>query len=174
MQKLGAKRFTSFSDNVKSARESNLAYAIVRDSELAKREWTFSLARVQLAPDTATPAFDYSYQFTLPGDCLRPLKERDTVSWYVEGRKLLTNDGDTLNLRYIARVTDPNLFDPTFTEAMSTRLALELCEAITQSNTKKRMLEDRYVNDIFEARRANAFTKLADNPPESSWISGRR
>ena len=139
MQKLGAKRMVSLTENIKSARECNLAYAIVRDSEMAKRQWTFALARKVIAPDSETPAFEFSYQFTLPGDCIRPLKERDTTSWSVEGRKLLTDDGDNLELRYISRITNPNLFDPTFVEALATKIAYELCEAITQSNTKKKI-----------------------------------
>lgn len=52
--------------------------------------------------------------------------------------------------------------DPLFKEAFSTRLALEICDRITQSNTKKQLLEGEYRKVIRRAKRQNAF----DRPPE--------
>lgn len=173
LQKLGAKRITALTEDSKNARECAAAYDILRDAELRAHPWSFAVSRSQLAPDSESPAFEFDYQFTLPADCLRILPDNETTDWTVEGRKVLTNDGTSINLRYIARVEDPNTFDALFIEALACRIALELCEAITQSNSKKDAAARMYRDAISEARRANAFEKLSDEAPDASWITGR-
>jgi hypothetical protein len=38
---------------------------------------------------------------------------------------ILTNDGSSINIRYIARVTDPTQFDVAFVEALAVRRQLQ-------------------------------------------------
>lgn len=177
LQKLGASRITSLSEDSPNARHCNAAYEAIRDRELRAYPWSFALARKVLAPDSTDPAFGPEYQFSLPTDFLRLHPDHDyqaETDWQIEGRKLLTSDGDTLYLRYIKRVEDPNEFDPLFIDALAGRLALQLCESITQSNTKKNLLELEYRDTIASARRTSAIEKLPVEPPEDDWISVRR
>jgi len=93
---------------------------------------------------------------------------------HIEGNHLLTWEPGNVHINYTARITDPNLMDPIFREALATKLAMELCEEITQSNTKKEGLRADYREIIREARKANAIEKMAAFPPEDTWITGRR
>ena len=95
------------------------------------------------------------------------------MDWQIEGRKIYTDDSSPLDIRYIFRVTDPNQFDVLFQEALATRIALELVEEITQSNTKKDVLKDDYKLVIADARRLNAIERVAQVSPEDSWITSR-
>lgn len=186
LQKLGAKRIASLTEDSRNARSCNNLYAQVRDAELRAHPWSFAIGRAILAPDATGPAFDYLYQFTLPTDCLRPLPPNDNdLDWKVEGRKILTSvvrgsailpatvstSSPVMALIYIRRITDPTLFDAIFVEAFAAMLGYEMCEEITQSNTKKNDLMENYKYWIGEARKANAFENLQGEPPVDTWIT---
>jgi hypothetical protein len=60
--------------NHRTKQKKNARYTQVRDSLFRSHPWNCLQKRVALAADTATPAWGFSYQFTLPADCLRLLK----------------------------------------------------------------------------------------------------
>lgn len=174
LQLLGQSRITSLSEDSANARECNASYEAMRDAEIEAHPWSFAVRRATLAPDTATPEFDFDYAFSWPTDCLRPLPpRRDGLDWEMEDRKILTNDGAVIYLRYLAAVTDPARFSPLFVNALAARIALHLCERITQSNQKKIDAEKAYAQAISAARRSNAFAKISDEPPEDPWMAAR-
>lgn len=173
LQKLGATRIVSLTEDSRNARACNAAFEAVRDALLRKHPWNFAITRVTLAPDATDPDFEYDYAFSLPSDCLRILPDNEVTDWVVEGRKILTNDGDTLELRYIKRVTDPNEFDPYFTEVLSAAIAVETCEEITQSNTKFQLVESQFKDALREAKQVNAFETISSDPPEDTWLTVR-
>lgn len=172
LQKLGAASIISLTDNSREARQCNLAYDSNRRSELRKHRWNFAIKRAVLAPDTTAPAFDFLYQFTLPSDCIRLLLPSDiTLDWTVEGRKVLTNDGTSIKIRYLADITDPTMWDPAFYDMLSISLAIDLCEPLTNSTGKRQALEQDYKDALREARRNNAFEQTSANPPDDDfWL----
>ncbi|MBS4046569.1 MAG: hypothetical protein KG075_09535 [Alphaproteobacteria bacterium] len=175
LQKLGAARITSLSEDSRNARSVNACYKMMRDRELRAHKWHFARKQQVLTPDTAAPAFDYSYQFTWPTDCLRVLKPRNGyVDWQLAGRKIMTNMSDTLNLDYIARITNTTLFDPTFDDGLACKIAWHCCEEITQSNQKKADIMTEYRMAIAEARRTNAIEVSPEEFQEDPWLSARR
>ena len=100
LQRVGATTILSLSDNSPEARACSVAYDSNRRDELRKHRWNFATQRAVLAPDSTAPAFDFDYAFTLPSDCLRVIRPNTyDLDWVVEGRKILTNDSDTLYLR---------------------------------------------------------------------------
>lgn len=184
LQKIGATRILSLADNSREARECNIAYDSNRRDELRKHAWVFAKKRAVLAPDSAAPAFDYAYQFTLPSDCLRVLLPQDsTLDWAVEGRKILTNANSKftllttgtpqLNLTYLADVEDCAQWDPSFYNVMAISLAIDICEPLTNSNQKKQVLLADYKDAIDDSARMNAFEQLPKEPPDDSWLTGR-
>lgn len=174
LQKLGAERITSLTQDARNARSCNAVYDILRDAELRAHPWSFAIRRVILAPDADAPLFDYAYAFSVPADCLRVLPPSDTSSgWVMENNKILTNAGDTLQLRYVTRVEDPNAFDSIFREALAARIAMELCEELTQSNAKMQMVSAMYKQTMQEARKNNAFELSSAIPPDDPWVVAR-
>lgn len=179
LQKLGAARIAALDEASKNARECNACYEHLRDTELRTNKWKFALSRATLAPHATAPDFTFTYAFPLPTDCLRPVfPARLGLDWRVENHEgvasILTNDGNTLEIRYLKRVTDPTLFDPLFVEAYACRIALHLCEAITQSNSKKEAAERAYLYAIREARRMNAIEIGPFKQPVDEWVAARR
>ena len=179
LQLLGDKRITSLAENSVPAREMNAAFAIVRDAELRRHVWGFATTRATLAPSVTAPDFKFDYAFPVPSDFLRLHPSYDEASdWSVErilgvGTCILTNEGDVLQVQYIARVTDTTAFDALFVDALSKRLAFELCEKITNSSQKTRDLWDLYQASIADAKRVNAIEKISAESPEDTWITAR-
>lgn len=187
LTKIGDLRIVSLSDNTKPAREVSAVYTMLRDKLQRTYNWRFCVKRASLAADVATPVFDYSYQYTVPTDCLRILQINayypapdlsDLISsggqeYVLEGGKILTRSSGNLNLRYLARITDPIKFDTAFDEAFAALIAYNVCEALTQSDAKKNAALRDYRMALMEAVRANAI----ENPPESiadqTWITVR-
>jgi len=174
LQRVGAARITSLTDATPEARACSLAFDATRRSALRRYPWNFAIKRAQPAPDTETPLFDFDYQFTLPADCLRVLRPNTpSLDWKIEGNKLLTNDGNTIDLRYVADIEDVAAWDSAFYEVFAAALALRLRERLTQSNAKMGPLKDEYKDAVSEARRADAFESGPDEPPEDDWLMAR-
>lgn len=172
LQHLGARRITSLTQDTPNARECNAVYETVRDRELRRHRWAFAIERTSLPALSTAPAHGFSRQFQLPTDCLRVLREAN-VDWSIEGSKILTDDTAPLDVRYIRQVTDPNAMDVLFREALSAAIAFDLCERITQSNTKKRDLSTIYSDLLAEARRINGIERPAQDVETDDWVLAR-
>lgn len=178
LQKLGAKRITSLTQDSVNARSCNVAYEVIRDRLLRKHNWNFAIARAELAADSSEPDFGRANSFQLPTDFMKlaPLYPEDnygTLDWIIEGRKILSDDADPIQIRYIRQVTDPNEMDTLFREVLSAELAFEICEEITQSASKKEGLRQDLKEIYAEARKANAFENVSAEPPQDSFITCR-
>ena len=178
LQKLGAETIVSLTQDSENARSCNRVFEHLRDAELRAHPWNFAIKRAQLAADSTAPAFGYANAFTVPADFLRMLApdvwaNPNDLDWQIEGKKILTNDSAPLELRYIYRVEDPNQFDALFVEALACRIAAELCEKITQSNSKAQLIRDDYTTAMRTARKLNAFENVPSEPATDTWITSR-
>jgi len=147
---IGARRITLLSSGEPNANFALCFYATLRDDLLRLSHWRFATGRAHLPQDATTPAFEFAFQYTLPADFIKlreyngantdttnlSLFERSQIPRFkVEGRKLLTNDGE-VKIVYTKRITNPNLFDPMFYQTLSTWLASKLADAITKDREK--------------------------------------
>ena len=160
---LGATNIIARDEDTKSARVTNQRFDAVRDAVFRAHPWNCLVTRVAVAADSAAPAFDWSYQFTLPTDpyCLRVMRlDYLDIEFRVEGRKILT-DESTINLVYLARVEDPNQWDSLLNEAIAARLASEVSFALVQSTSLTANLYTLYESKLSEAR----FTDATEGTP---------
>lgn len=178
LQKLGAARISSLTEASVNARHCATAFEPQRDAELRAHPWSFAIVRAQLPADAVAPLFGKARSFTLPSDFIRLLSPDETLNfnnldWKIEGNKIITDDSAPLSIRYVSRVTDANRMDTLFREALASRIALQICEPVTQSNTKMDRVERQYKAAVSEARRTNAIEKTAETPPEDTWVTVR-
>jgi hypothetical protein len=172
LQRLGATPIMAFTDDSREARQCVVAYDSNRRAELRKHRWNFATKRAVLAPDAEAPAFDYTYQFTIPADCLRVLLPADaTCDWVLEGRKILSNQSTVLYLRYVSDITDVTQWDAAFYDLVAVSMAMDMCETLTNSASKMGRLQDEYRHSLAEARKSNAFEQLPQSGPDDSlWL----
>jgi len=151
---IGANRISSIDDGSVNANHALVFYPLIRDSVLRSHHWNFAMKRVELAQDAATPTFEFQFQYTLPADSLKVVEANgaslDTSQltlleavqperFKIEGRKLLTNDGE-MKILYIRREEDPNIWDALFCEVISTWLASRFANAISKDEKKSASL----------------------------------
>ena len=161
---LGADRITSLEDNSENARRMTAIYDSCLEDVLRAHPWNFAIVRQQLALLASTPAFGYDYEFQIPGDCLRVVEVSDGTNlitdFKVEGRKILC-DNNSISIKYIGNVTDPNQYTSQFIFTFSSRLAAELAYAITNNKSTADA-----IMQIYQTRLQN--TKEIDSQESSS------
>jgi hypothetical protein len=189
LNNLGASNISSLDENSKAARIVNQRYEAVRDAVFRAHPWNCLIERAQLAQDTDAPAFGYTYQYALPTNpyCLRVLEfSNGTLSYpqdnitnnsggpvfVIEGRKLLTDEA-IAQIKYIGRVTDPQQYDASLVEALASRLAAEVCYAITGSTSMVQIQTSLYEAKINEARFNDATEGATQRLEASDFIESR-
>lgn len=129
-----------------------------------------------------SPAFDYSYLYTLPTDCLRVIsinEQSESDEWRIEGRNILSDEAVSLTIKYIYDVTDYTLMDISFYECLATYLAWDICDHITGDDAKKRALwTDLHGGDgkaglLPRGRFADATEDSQQTINTSGWLSAR-
>lgn len=179
LQKVGVKKISSISENSAAANACLRCYEEIRDSVLMSHRWVNAIKRMEIAEDATAPAWGRLHQYTLPSDYLKliaPYPEMDDNGrdWVVENGKILTNDSSPIYLRYVGQITDPNEMGPLLREAIACKMAVEMVEELTQSNSKKSDLETEYEKAIAIARKASAIQNIPQEAVEDTWISIRQ
>jgi len=174
----GANTIMSLTDASREARICNKNYARSRDFVLRQHSWNCAIKRVVLAPNTTTPAFDFTYSFDLPGECLKVVRvgtdpEWRDCDWRVEGRTILF-DESTLNLRYVHRITDESLFDENLAETIAHYLAYRIVFALTANNALKTSLFQMYKDTLRISKSMDAKEDSAEQMHSDLFVTSRR
>lgn len=178
---IGESRLTSTSDTTKAATLLNDAWEGAYKAEFEANPWTFAIKRTALAASATTPSFEWEYAYPLPADCAFVIDcpELDRRLWTIEStddlKTILTkfNAGEALNVRYTAVVDDVSRWPQLFADAVAFNLAMEICESITQSNSKLEIAASRYSDAIKAARRNNAIELPPQERLEDDLVIGR-
>lgn len=178
LQKVGAERITSLTEDSNNARACNVLFESVKLAELRLHPWNFAIKRAQLAASATPPVFGRPNSYPLPADFVRllppyPEMNFNDLDWQIEGKAIYTFDNAPLPIRYIYDVTDPNEMDVLFRESLAAKLAVELAEELTQSPSKKDALNDGYDKSIREAKRNNGIENVGLQPPDDTFITAR-
>lgn len=93
--------------------------------------------------------------------------------WVFENNFFVTCNAGVIIFRFAADITNANEFDPMFVEGLGCRIALEVCEALTQSSTKLTKIEGAYKLIMGEARIVNGIETGPTEPPLDDYIACR-
>lgn len=148
----------------------------VRDAVLRSHPWNCARGRRSLTPLSATPDFEYDYQYQLPVNpyCLRAYTLYDTdTKWRVEGRLLLCDD-DTVDLMYIKRVTDPSEYDPMLVDVLVLKMALKIAGPVTGGNKMNEgLIKELEGISLPEARSIDAHESSLQELETTTWSDAR-
>ena len=116
-------------DTSPQAIQCRLHYEQTRDSLIRSYSWRFASGRETLTVSGTTPDFEWDFQYPLPSDfmLMKSIFEgRFTANnfrnYALEGNLLLTNE-DTMEIRYVKKVTDVSEFDSLFVKLFILLLA---------------------------------------------------
>jgi hypothetical protein len=175
---LAADRITALSDNSENARRITAIYDACLEDVLRAHPWNFAIQRQQLALLATTPAFGYQYEFQIPGDSLRVIEVSDGTNlitdFKVEGRKILS-DQDSISIKYIGNITDPNQYTSQFIFVFASRLAAELAYAITNNKATAELAAAIYKEKLQTAKETDAQESDSTNIiDEDLWVIDKR
>lgn len=196
LSKLGDVRITDISQtDTKAARAMNHRFEFLRDLLIASYPWRFAVSLASLAADSTAPEWGFARRFLLPADCLRLLSIGDYSidiaalgvqfriggdSYYpsdapfeVIGQYIHTDYSAPLKIVYLAQITDPGLFPDVFSEALACRLALDACEELTQSATKKDAIAAEAREAMIQAHRIDALQRPPARRSPGRWMMSR-
>jgi len=175
LQKLAAGSITALSDGTTLSDAVGLVYAGMRDVVLAQADWNFALKRATLTALGSTPSWGFLAEYTLPTDSIRiaQIERARPEEWSVEGGKILSTQGTTINVIYIHRNVDTTTYPETFIDALASRIALELTEHLVQSRTKKEAMAAEYAQAIRTARQINKLEGTPNLLDDGDWLNAR-
>lgn len=93
--------------------------------------------------------------------------------WVFENTFFMTSDTGLVIFRFAADITNASEFDPLFVEGLGCKIALEVCEPLTQSTTKHEQIKADYKTVMRDARAVNGIETGSDAPPLDDYISTR-
>lgn len=175
---LGQKSIISMLDDNEAARLCNGRYVYNRDATIRAYPWNCAQVRVELARSTVVPDWGYSYKYALPTVplCLRVLsmEEAETggYKWKIEGRWLVT-DSLTAHILYLAQLTDVNDMEILLKEAIASRLAADICYALTGSSTQQDKMWALFQAKIREAKSVDAQEGIPETMTYDPFLDAR-
>ena len=199
IMRLGGQLITSLTENSVAAIACNSQYNIVRRDLLRSHPWNFAIKYASLAQNLTPPPFGYDFSYALPTDCLRVLGTSDqldssmfnygsdfngyiTISntvdyalsdnYKIVGRNIYSNYG-SLKIQYVADVTDTTLFDSSFVELLSVRLAMTIAYQVTGSVQMRNDLREEFEYLMRNAKENNGQEGTRERIELSSWLASR-
>lgn len=170
---LGVDPINSLSDSSKAASTANRLYNDTRSAVFRAHPWSCLVKRAALPLDAATPLYGFTYQFVLPADYLRLLGiENSTGRYSIENRKILY-DSDTLNVTYVALITDVPSYDTLLVDTLAARLAADLAHPLLQTQQSMESMWQLYELKLREAKLINAQENQQDVLDTDYWLNSR-
>lgn len=144
LSRLGADSINALTEATEGARQANLLWDSVRDIVLRDFPWNCATKTGPLAQVGSSPHPEWEYTYQYPADCVYARRifnggskaKKDPE----EFRVAIASSGSTkiilaripeAFLEYTARITDPNLYDGLFVDALAWRLGAEMAMPVT-------------------------------------------
>lgn len=163
----------TLSQDTRAARAILAVFDLLRDAVLRAHPWNFAMTREALPALANAPVFGYAYAYQLPADWVRFIEPQDYEPFAIEGGMVLTDCPPPLHIRYVRRVTDTGLFDALFVQALAARIAAQVAQRLTGSDSIRRTAMDAYTAAITEAKGVDGRENPPDDPLEDDWLLAR-
>ena len=186
---LGERKLASLSENREPRRlldeawDAGTADGAVRHC-LELGQWTFATRAIELTySPSVSPDFGYRYAFDKPTDFIRTTALcrdeyfRIPLLEYSDEAGFWFADLQTIYVRYMSSDAsyggDLSMWPESFSKLVEAYLAVEICEPLTQSETKLKKVEKTFSDALKFARSLDAMNKPSVIPPQGSWVSAR-
>lgn len=93
--------------------------------------------------------------------------------WEYENGYIISSSAGPFIYRFVCDASDVLTFDPMFAEMLACRIAIEVCERLTQSDSKLSNIASAYNKFGVEARLVNGIETGPSEPPVDDYIAAR-
>jgi hypothetical protein len=157
LSRLGVSAITSLTDNTIEAKQANLMFEEVAKEVMTEGAFSSTIRRAVLNLTANTPDFGFTYEFQLPTNpvSLRILsideEQTGSYEYRIEGDKLLANIS-TMEVEYIAYLTNSGDYDEMLKRVIVAKLAAELAYPLTGSGAVADKLYNKYLQEFADAK----------------------
>jgi len=156
-----------------------IIYQQCLEEVLCENAWGFAEKRAELAEIDNTTLIHVdclSHVYPLPADFLKLtfVNCRD-LKYKIEGGNILTNRAN-LRIKYTSRVlgSEPSLYFPMFTSALSAKLSLELIYNKTNATPNQiKIANDFYNTQLIKAIAGDSSQGSFEEPRQDAWEAAR-
>lgn len=179
---IGGGRIPNLTDDAPPAPAANDVYSNLLDDLLRQHLWNFATKREKLGQLSTAPTFGFDHAYAVPSDWIRTVSAHPSDGLYdrmvykeelVAGVRAIVTSADEVFLRYVSRVTDPNLWSADFRRAMVSALARDLAVPVANSNTLHQEYTKQHRRDINRAKSSDAMGSSPEVRPRGSWVANR-
>lgn len=185
LSRLGGNLITSLDDGTTEAILCKANYEPMRDVVMMERYWTFATKRLELPiaaePVPAPTDKQFANAFLIPSEVsivIRASSEVDDrrpnrTPFRVEGQYIIS-DAETMYVKALVVVVDPNLMSAMFRQALAIRLASEICVALTSSIKTQQSLMQEYTALVLNAEAMDGMQGTTERIRSGDYIDVRR
>lgn len=180
---VGSKQIGSLTEDSAAAATANLVQDEALEYVLEAHDWDFATKRKKLAALSSAPTFGYDHQYQLESDFIRLIgawdndDEEGTLDFRIvngpSGGKAIETDADDCYVKYVAKVTDPNVMTPSFRKAWRFQMATLFAIKVHQSGELHDRMEKKYEKALRDARGIDGIQAPMDQIPDGTWITDR-
>jgi hypothetical protein len=176
---LGEAPIVSIDEDRSQAKALRRVYDETRRALLEDHPWNFAKKRASIPASATAPVWGPARGFPIPVDFIRFIGSRDEPAFDIEADPsgslwIVTDAAAPLSIIYIYDVTDTGRYPPSFVDAFASRLALDTCEDITNSNAKNQAHADRHRVYLLKAKSLNGLQRQATLLRPGTFLASRR
>ncbi len=183
LRRIGASRISDPNEDVKNANVARDIYEDILEDLLRSNFWNFATRRQELSQLTEVPTFEFDYAYALPSDWIRTVSVHPNGDGYqstikykeenVGDQNVILASTEQLFMRYIAMVSDVNLWAADFKQAMILALARDLAIPISSSNELREQMDTAARKALARARSTDAMGSTPERRPDGTWKRNR-
>lgn len=185
---IGEKRLSSLSDDNPKAEDISAGWDMLRDSLIRAQAWHCFMQRKSLAADADAPAWGFSYAYSMDADVVRVLqvgesypsvdlsdyRTTDNADFRIEGRKIVTNFGAPLKVKWLVNSVEIGNWDASFAKLMAADIADYLQPRRVQSNETAQRIAAWRMGAYAEAAATNAIEEPSDPLADDTFIAAHQ
>lgn len=187
LRKIGGGRILDIDEEVASAGIARDVFDQERDDLLRIHTWNFAITRAKLARLATVPTFDFGYAYAKPADCMRIVSVHassagvDAIRYKAESIAqeaenyvaVILCDASDVWLRYVRKVTDPNLMEPGFRQVLILRLARVFATSTANSNSLYELIGKELDDAMRRVKSIDGLEDYIDQRPVGDWVTAR-
>lgn len=176
---------SSVSESSKEAEQCAIFYPQALKATLRAHDWKFARKRTALA-SLGNPPSTWDYEYAYPNNCVSvrhviaddATTENDAnyQSFEVannDTRLVIYSDQEDAVAVYTGYVTDPNLFDPLFVNALSWHLAFYLAGPLTRKTDLQQTAYAAFESIVSRAQAADQNERKPADNYKAPWLAAR-
>jgi len=174
MGDLGDQTIISLDESNATARACKRTLPGAISEVLETHPWSFAITRQALSRLEDAPLYGFAYAYQLPTDpkCLRVLGAENSPLYRIVGDTLET-DEETINIEFLALVTDPNKFPQKVLNVISLLVAANLVGELEGQPGRVGDLMRQYMQALLQAQELDANQDRNQVAATDTWIASR-